>query len=465
MSHHSDDAMLIASSDSFWEPGNYKRTTKRIEDGYKLCNDLMQLIQERSEIEKTYAKSLRNWAKKWNESIEKGPEYGTTEAAWKGVLVEAERKCEMHLRIKERLLNDVVTQIKQWQKENYHKSMMQIKEKKEMDDNFKKAQKSWAKLLAKVNKCKTDYHTACKNERSAVNQERNATGDTSLSPDQVLSVKKLQDRVTKCKDDVQKTKEKYEQALQEINDFNAKYMEDMTDVFDKCQIFEEKRLNFFKEMLFGIHGCLNISTDAELPQIYEEYRHTVQNADAAKDLKWWANNHGVGMAMNWPQFEEYTPELNNITKKDKKGRNSEIVTLTRINNRADVSNDKEKGKDNSNRSSAISSNNKPYNPFEDEEEDDDDDDDKKINGQEQNPFEDQEDWEEYQNDALVDTGEPGVPVKALYDYIGTEADELSFKQGDLFEKLEDEDEQGWCKGRKDGRVGLYPANYVEVVQN
>lgn len=35
--------------------------------------------------------------------------------------------------------------------------------------------------------------------------------------------------------------------------------------------------------------------------------------------------------------------------------------------------------------------------------------------------------------------------------------------GDVFEKLEDEDEQGWCKGRKDGRVGLYPANYVGLV--
>merc|ERR1719288_6204 len=27
----------------------------------------------------------------------------------------------------------------------------------------------------------------------------------------------------------------------------------------------------------------------------------------------------------------------------------------------------------------------------------------------------------------------------------------------------DEDEQGWCKGRKDGKVGLYPANYIEVI--
>ena len=71
MSHHSDD-LFVAGSDSFWEPGNYKRTTKRIEDGYKLCTDLMTLVQERAEIEKSYSKSLKAWAAKWNNIIEKG---------------------------------------------------------------------------------------------------------------------------------------------------------------------------------------------------------------------------------------------------------------------------------------------------------------------------------------------------------------------------------------------------------
>uniref|UniRef100_A0A2R5LCI6 Putative adaptor protein pacsin n=1 Tax=Ornithodoros turicata TaxID=34597 RepID=A0A2R5LCI6_9ACAR len=451
MSHHSDDALLVASSDSFWEPGNYKRTTKRTEDGFRLCNDLIQLIQERADVEKSYSKGLRSWARKWADLIEKGPEYGTTEAAWKGVLLESERRSEMHTRVKDRLLNDVIAQVKSWQKENFHKSMMQLKERREMDEAFKKAQKPWAKLLARVDRAKADYHSACKAERSAINQERNAGADSSLSPDQV---KKLQDRVARSKEEVQKTKERYETALHDINDYNAKYMEDMTVVFDKCQEFEQRRLAFFKEMLFGIHACLNVATDPELPQIYEEYRHTIQNADASKDLKWWSNNHGVGMAMNWPQFEEYTPEVQHISRKEKKSAvdGGGGITLTNVTTRPEPAQQITTNAKNSKAKEAAPSNNTNRNSV-------------NTNGRgEPNPFEEEhEDWDEESNDALVDNGEPGVPVKALYDYEGAEADELSFKQGDAFEKLEDEDEQGWCKGRKDGRVGLYPANYVEVI--
>lgn len=48
---------------------------------------------------------------------------------------------------------------------------------------------------------------------------------------------------------------------------------------------------------------------------------------------------------------------------------------------------------------------------------------------EPNPFEEEE-WDEGDGESiLVDNGEPGVPVKALYDYDGAESDELTFKQG------------------------------------
>ncbi|XP_011692879.1 PREDICTED: protein kinase C and casein kinase substrate in neurons protein 1 isoform X5 [Wasmannia auropunctata] len=460
MSHHSDDNMLIATSDSFWEPGNYKRTTRRIEDGHKLCDSLIALVQERAEIEKNYAKALKNWSKNWNDKIEKGPEYGTTEAAWKGVLVESDRLCDLHLRVKENLCNDIVQQVKTWQKDTYHKwlmshgfglqSMMTLKERKEMEDAFKKAQKPWAKLLQKVEKAKSEFHNSCKTERTATNMERNASADSSLSPDQTArgsgdNVKKMQDRVQKTKEEVQKAKEKYEAALQEINQYNPKYMEDMTQVFEKCQEMEAQRLQFFKEVLFGIHKCLNVSQDPVLPQIYEEFYHTINNADHEKDLKWWSNNHGINMAMNWPQFEEFPP-VNNKSKSKSAGR----VISADGNHGDSKADDVSSGKPSSEKNDTDSVNRTTT----------------ITNGtnakQESNPFEEEE-WDEEGGEPLVDNGEPGVPVRALYDYEGAEADELSFKQGDVFDKLEDEDEQGWCKGRKDGRVGLYPANYVGLV--
>lgn len=46
----------------------------------------------------------------------------------------------------------------------------------------------------------------------------------------------------------------------------------------------------------------------------------------------------------------------------------------------------------------------------------------------------------------------------------TEMNFLFLPPGEEFLKIEDEDDQGWCRGKKDdGWEGLYPANYVEVV--
>ena len=85
--------------------------------------------------------------------------------------------------------------------------------------------------------------------------------------------------MSKAKEELSKTKEKYEQALSEISSNNPKYIEvselvlgpeslsylwffqDMTHVFEKTQDSEQERLEFIKKMLFATHKCLNVSQD------------------------------------------------------------------------------------------------------------------------------------------------------------------------------------------------------------
>ncbi|NXQ52959.1 HCLS1 protein, partial [Anthoscopus minutus] len=58
---------------------------------------------------------------------------------------------------------------------------------------------------------------------------------------------------------------------------------------------------------------------------------------------------------------------------------------------------------------------------------------------------------------------PGICAVALYDYQGDGDDEISFDPDDTITHIEMVDE-GWWQGECHGRVGLFPANYVKLLQ-
>lgn len=486
------------SSDSFWEIGQFKRTVKRCEDGYKLCNDLTQMISERADIEKAYAKSLKAWSKKWSDYLQKGSEYGTMKSTWMSPLNEADRMAEIHLTTHNVLNDELNKEIKEWQKQNYAKSIVnQLKTPKEYEEEFKKVQKPWAKKYVAVEKTKKDYHSACKSYQSAKIQFSNSQNDTTISGDQK---KKLEDKVEKYKKEVEITKSKYKQTLDDLNSYNARYIEDMNNVYKKCDAFEKERLDFFVQKFVKLHSHLNIFDKMNIGEIYSEMLTTVRQTNPDRDLINWSKDFGSGMPMNWPQFEEYSEELKTIArgskaKSIKEGESNGGVLMTSIKPRGDdalssaapppsTAADYE-----SNRASVISSSanenmqrpmdtakapsyqqqsSKPTsesNPFGDY--DDDDDTPPPSGGAHQSPSSNNNHHNSSanNNDSDDDSSNPpnylNVKVKALYDYQSAEDDELSFKAGEEFIKLMNEDERGWCLGKIGSKIGLYPATYAE----
>ncbi|MFW8314641.1 SH3 domain-containing protein, partial [Klebsiella pneumoniae] len=53
---------------------------------------------------------------------------------------------------------------------------------------------------------------------------------------------------------------------------------------------------------------------------------------------------------------------------------------------------------------------------------------------------------------------------ALYDYQANDDDEISFDPDDIITHIEMIDE-GWWRGLCKNRYGLFPANYVQVINN
>ena len=254
-----DIIQMVAKTDSFWDIGNYKRVVKRIDEGARLCSDFVKMAQERAEIESKYVKHLQHWAKKWEDLVMKGPEYGSVEIGWKATLKEATRIADVHVEIHRKIQDEIMESVQNWKSQHYHKSLMHLKETKKADDGFLRAQKPWVKRLQKTRRSKKVYHHAAREFEIQSNALQHAETSPECTGEQCAKIREKCDRAQR---DLDKALGKYKERMGDLQHYKSRYEEDMNSQFVKCQDMERERMEFFKSTLQTLKATVDLSQDS-----------------------------------------------------------------------------------------------------------------------------------------------------------------------------------------------------------
>lgn len=65
----------------------------------------------------------------------------------------------------------------------------------------------------------------------------------------------------------------------------------------------------------------------------------------------------------------------------------------------------------------------------------------------------------------ISESKPVEKAIVRYSYVAENEDELTLNEGDTISVLEKElEDSGWWKGELNGRVGVFPDNFVEIIK-
>lgn len=342
------------------------------------------------------------------------------------------------------------------------------------------------------------------------------------------AVEKQQGVLGQIEKDVEKSREEYNKTVDDCSKYTKTYESEMKTVYDKTQAEEEGRLRFIKDLALEIHEQLNLNKNANYAEVYKKHLSDLKKMSPENDVKWWNNARGLGVKMNWPVFEEYDPEslMKSVAYNQSQRASKHLAGSTNIETvgykstsedssiKTSATGDNfgktlvESPKKEAGSGDAIAYSQKKstknvkssklvapqqaqrteeFNEFSEE----------NINinnpmtssamsnekimeasiginGVNRAPMSPEtrevhaslntrayNGWDESKRSSNVSP----TPVVVLYNYEAVEDDELTLLAGTQILRLEDVDDQGWCKGQlPDGVVGLFPAEYVKEVE-
>lgn len=284
----------------FCEPNQYRAALDRCKGGYESCDVFIEVFSERVRIEREYIAALDRWSQSSIKEVGQSKEFGTNKKTWLECIRGSKEISETHKALADRIQQTVVNPMVTYKKDNYGKSIVHVKKIKEFERDFEQAQKSWLKLLDKINRVKKEYQDAHRAWKKAEAAEKIIESDQGAEIDQKNKVKLS---VSTYKKDCEAAENKYQQLIEEMKNTRPNYENSMKEVLNRTHAFERKRLEKFVELFNALQKAMLIDKDPHLTSMSNIFTSGIAVHDIEKDINWWNSHYGSDTTTAWPVFE------------------------------------------------------------------------------------------------------------------------------------------------------------------
>ncbi|BFY97381.1 hypothetical protein BsWGS_00421 [Bradybaena similaris] len=255
--------------DSFWGYDGFEELRKFIKQGSEFSKEISVILQERSEVELIYSKSLSKIAAKLLKVCAGG--IGTLSEGWRSVGTVMEQEAELHKNLSSGFMEDISKPLKSFVE-------TQIKARKPLEAAVDKSYKNLMDRRAEEFKCKKHAFSCCRDYEKAESSLNDAKlgkgkdiGKVEKKSKQLLALLKKADK------EYTDTCYKAEFARQDWDLIVAKASLSIQDL-------EEERLRTMQDYLNKYNSHVSV-LPSKLTQYFDSLGKVVKAVDLQQDLK------------------------------------------------------------------------------------------------------------------------------------------------------------------------------------
>ena len=275
--------------------------------------DLLEYMQDYQDLLGEVVKLHKAFAKKWKSQIQKQPSissYSTTRRAQLRTIRSSE-SIVPHVEALRTSIAEVITDLKRQVDRLYTNRGVGRTPKHHRSDElrnaFKSARSSVKHLSEELETWRGKAKRAQEEEDQAALQfeQLEYAGSTSKS-----KLAKAKDHLTDKQIALNTSNERVTRIEQELKDEQLTYKQKATEIFGKCQICEQERLDLIRESLIKfVQAMHSLEYSKEVDSIFDDLLIEIENKlNTDEDLRFWAETYGVTVPSQTDDDEEEVSE-------------------------------------------------------------------------------------------------------------------------------------------------------------